>query len=265
MKLEIEHVTHYTYAQEVKRSTQYLRLTPRASAFQRIVSWELSLPSHASITEDAFGNILHVLTLDTPHETLEIKARGVVVVDPDGGQGDAIPELLSPMVYLRPSRLTQADTAIRAFAAQYFEPHAPLQSLTHLMSALLAAMPYSPGSTVVSATAAESFAIAKGVCQDHTHVFLACCKSVGLPARYVSGYFHADNTVHVATHAWAEVWIIDQWHAFDITNNTTRIDRHIRLATGIDYLDACPVRGIRLGGGSENMQAIAAVQVFAPQ
>jgi transglutaminase-like putative cysteine protease len=249
MKLTIEHHTCYSYAEQVRRSTQYLRLTPCDTDNQRIVSWDLSLPDEALCTTDAFGNVLHVLTLDQPHQMITIKASGVVEIDAQpSGTGK---ESLSPLIFLRQSPLTQPDKA-----------DAPLTSLTTLMEALLLAMPYRPGTTQVTDTAAQSFAAGQGVCQDHTHVFLACCKSLHIPARYVSGYLHSVDSSHVATHAWAEAWVDNAWHSFDVTNNTRIPNQHLKLAVGIDYLDACPVRGARLGGGCENMQAVAAVHVI---
>ncbi len=100
---------------------------------------------------------------------------------------------------------------------------------------------------------------------DHTHVFLACCRALEIPARYVSGYVYSDNAQHVAMHARAEVWLDGRWLSFDITNNTRRLNQHLRLATGLDYLDACPVRGTRLGGGGEIMLTNAEVREHSQQ
>jgi len=143
---------------------------------------------------------------------------------------------------------------------RYWHAEKPLSSLEKLMDELLLKMPYQPGSTQVSDTAAKVFAAGSGVCQDHSHVFLSCCRCLGIPARYVSGYLYTDNVEHVATHAWVEAWLDGSWHSFDITNNTRSTRQHLRLAVGVDYLDACPVRGMRLGGGVEDMLAVAAVQ-----
>lgn len=265
MKLTIEHKTCFSYQSPVMQSTQYLRLTPQDSAHQRILSWELRLPGEAFCTTDAWGNVLHVLTLDRPHQEIEIEARGVVEIFEDGEIVDDPGTALSPLIYLRHSALTQPDEAICDFARRYYRPESPLQSLARLMSELLLKMPYLPGSTQVSDSAAKVFTAGSGVCQDHSHVFLACCRSLLVPARYVSGYLYTENVEHVATHAWVEVWIDGSWHSFDITNNTRSIRQHLKLAVGVDYLDACPVRGMRLGGGSENMQAVAAVQQLNSQ
>lgn len=265
MRLNVDHSTHYTYAQQVQHSTQYLRLTPQDSAHQRILSWQLTLPEEAICTTDAFGNVLHVLTLDKPHQAITIQAQGVVEIE-DNVEDDS-GDHLSPLVFLRHSPLTQPDAAIRQFAAGYCEgvssAAGQLDCLTHLMGELLAKMPYSPGTTTVQDSAAQAFAAEQGVCQDHTHVFLACCRSLNIPARYVSGYLYTESSSHVATHAWAEVWLNDYWQSFDVTNNTCKPNQHLKLAVGIDYLDACPVRGIRRGGGYEDMQTIAAVHMLS--
>ena len=265
MRLNIEHKTWYAYEQQVKLSTQYLRLTPQDSVHQQIISWELILPCEATRTRDAYGNVMHVLTLDTPHQKLEIAARGEVEIL-DGGEMAADPDCaLSPLIFLRATPLTQPDGAIMDFALRYWRPEAPIASLEKLMDALLLKMPYRPGSTQVTDAAAKVFAAGSGACQDHSHVFLACCRTLGIPARYVSGYLYTDNVEHVATHAWVEAWLDGNWHSFDITNNTRSTRQHLRLAVGVDYLDACPVRGMRLGGGGEDMLAIAAVQKIIPQ
>ncbi|WP_338539341.1 transglutaminase family protein [Erwinia aphidicola] len=266
MKLNIEHKTCFSYQSLVRQSTQYLRLTPQDSVHQHIISWDLFLPEQAICTTDARGNVMHVLTLDRPHQEIEIAARGVVdILDEEDSSPD--PDcVLSPLVFLRITPLTQPDMAIRDFARRYYREEAPLASLERLMGELLLKMPYQPGSTLVTDTAAKVFAAGSGVCQDHSHVFLACCRSLHIPARYVSGYLYTENVEHVATHAWVEVWLDGSWHSFDITNNTRSTRQHLKLAVGVDYLDACPVRGMRLGGGSEDMQAVAAVQlVFSQQ
>ena len=129
------------------------------------------------------------------------------------------------------------------------------RALIDLMQALNQHMAYTPGATEVDTSAAQAFARRAGVCQDHTHAFLACARSLGIPARYVSGYLYSENSEHLASHAWAEAWLDDAWYSFDVTNQLSRPERHLKLAVGLDYLDACPVRGMRRGGGCEQMHA----------
>ncbi|RJL23808.1 transglutaminase family protein [Pectobacterium polaris] len=266
MKLTINHLTHYRYDEEVKFSTQYLRLTPQNSAHQKIQEWKLTLPVPAVQTTDAYGNVLHVLTLDHPHHDITIHAQGVVdILDHGEDNNPNAQNGLSPLVFLRMTPLTEADSDIRAFAQRYYQQDAPEESLTTLMAELQLKMPYTPGATQVQDTAAAAFAMQKGVCQDHTHVFLACCRSLSIPARYVSGYVYSQDTQHVAMHAWAEVWLNGKWQGFDITNSTRQLDQHLSLAVGMDYMDACPVRGTRQGGGYEEMFSEAEVRLFAQQ
>ena len=264
MKLNIEHSTRYTWEQQVTLSTQYLRMTPQNSVHQKILSWELDLPCEATRTLDTYGNVLHVLTLDKPHQLLEIAARGVVEILDEGEMVPDPESTLSPLVFLRVTPLTQPDPAIRDFALRHWRPEAPLASLEKLMGEVLLKMPYRPGSTEVTDPAAKAFAAGSGVCQDHSHVFLACCRTLAIPARYVSGYLYTDSDEHVATHAWVEAWLDGSWHSFDITNNTRSTRQHLKLAVGVDYMDACPVRGMRLGGGGEDMLAVAAVHRVLP-
>lgn len=260
MKLAVDHLTHYRYDHEVKFSTQYLRLTPQNSARQRILEWSLNLPEQATQVTDGFGNLQHVLTLDRPHEVIAIRAKGVVEIADNSEEIAEECGPLSPLVFLRSSPLTQADEGIRSFAARFYRSAAADESLRELMAELRERMPYTPGATQVQDSAAKVFAARHGVCQDHSHVFLACCRSLHIPARYVSGYIYSEDTKHVAMHAWVEAWLDGHWQSFDITNNTCNTSQHLKLAVGFDYLDACPVRGSRIGGGYEEMFSQATVE-----
>jgi transglutaminase-like putative cysteine protease len=170
-------------------------------------------------------------------------------------QREAEHESQSPLPFLRFTRLTSADEALREFALRQSNSRHDRSSLIDLMHALNAHISYQPGTTAVDTSASEAFASGKGVCQDHTHAFLACARSLGIPARYVSGYLFADSADHLASHAWAEAWLDGAWYSFDVTNCLAKPERHLKLAVGLDYLDACPVRGMRRGGGCEQMHA----------
>lgn len=258
MQLTIDHETVYRYDATVSHSTQYLRLTPPQSSHQRIISWQLELPVAASESTDAYGNILHVLTLDTPHSEIRLRAHGVVETRDDWA---AEAEMLPPPVFLRGSTLTEPDDAIRALAASNAAAIAAdaEAGLAALMLAVADAMPYTGGVTQAETSASAALALGAGVCQDHSHVFIAACRSLGLPARYVSGYLLSDRDTHVASHAWAEVHADGRWLGFDISNRMRPDRHHLKLAVGLDYTDASPVRGVRRGGGSEALQAHARV------
>lgn len=251
MKLSIHHDTTYRYADRVRASIQYLRLTPQDSARQRVLDWQLDLPESVHAQRDGHGNILHVLTLDEPHQAIVIGARGQVEID-ENCESESDPA--SPLPYLRCTPLTTADAALREFARMVCGERRDREALIELMEQLHQRMPFTPGVTQVETAAAEAFALGLGVCQDHTHVFLACARSLHIPARYVSGYLCTAGSDQLASHAWAEAWIDDAWYSFDVTNRLVRPERHIKLAVGLDYLDACPVRGMRRGG-QEQMHA----------
>lgn len=267
MHLHISHETVYDYDAPLSRSTQYLRLTPRRSRGLRILHWGLALPAPASSCADAFGNTMHVLSLDGPRRDIVLRAMGEVITDDGPPRPDPEDELPAPL-FLRDSVLTRADEALRGFAGDFADAakadaHG---ALLMLMSAIGERMPYLRGYTDAATPAAEAFQTGRGVCQDHAQVFVCCARLLGLPARYVSGYL-ATDAEHVASHAWAEVRLPDAkpeddasrmaggWLGYDISNQCLADGRHVKLAIGADYLDACPVRGVRTGGGLETMRA----------
>jgi len=125
------------------------------------------------------------------------------------------------------------------------------------MARLNREMTFDTDPTHAATTASEAFALKRGVCQDLTHIFIAAARSLGVPARYVSGYFHRADGVSEqdAGHAWAEAHVPDLgWVAFDPTNKISATDAHLRVAIGLDYLSAAPVRGARSGGAGEALQ-----------
>lgn len=263
MRLSVDHLTTYRYEGTAQRSTQYVRLTPVSSRRQRVIEWHLDMPGTPRPGSDSFGNQLHVLTLDQPHREIAIRAWGEVEVHENEDPAGGAVELLSPLVYRRHTRLTRPSEAMLEFARRHAAGAGKLRDvepLEALMHGLLECMPYSPGATHVASTASEAFAQGQGVCQDHTHVFIACARSLGFAARYVSGYLYSDDPGHVASHAWAEVWTDDSWHTFDVTNAARDPSHHLKLAVGLDYLDACPVRGVRTGGGTESLATLAQVR-----
>ena len=261
MRLSISHETTYHYDDQVRASIQYLRLTPHDSERQHVLSWQLELPRPVRAQLDPFGNILHVLTLDEPHDAIIIGARGLVEIDE---QREAEHEQQSALPFLRFTRLTEADEALRAFAEQQCKQRRDRSALIDLMHGLNQYMTYTPGSTAVETRAADAFAGRAGVCQDHAHTIIAMARVAGLPARYVSGYLHAseDGNLHEAAHAWGEIYIDARlgWVGFDPANNCCPDDRYIRLGSGYDAQDAAPVKGLALGAiGRETMDVTVAL------
>lgn len=266
MQLFIRHETLYRYEQPVKYSVQSLHLTPRRDAGQRVLHWSITAPGRRLEQIDAHGNVAHLLTIDEPHREIRLIVNGVVETDEVESRQDEGP--LSPLAYLAPTPLTMPSERLRAFAQAHLPAgESPRDRALALSAAVHRVVRYKPGTTEVQDGAADVFERGVGVCQDHAHVFIAACRSVGLPARYVSGYLHTGDTADIASHAWADVWLgADQgWRSIDVTHQRPAVRHYCRLAVGRDYLDAAPVRGVRRGGGGESMQATVSVAESAQQ
>jgi transglutaminase-like putative cysteine protease len=205
MQLHIRHETHYRYGEPVKRSVQSLRLTPRSEPVQRTLSWSIAAPGRQYAQIDAYGNVVHLLTLDEPHREIRIVVNGVVETDDTAGLRLADEGRLSPLAYVAETPLTRADEAITRFAARSLPTSGDrAANLLRLAGAVCEAIQYEKGATDVHESASRAFARGKGVCQDHAHVFIACCRALAIPARYVSGYLYAGKDVDVASHAWVD-------------------------------------------------------------
>ena len=245
MRLNIEHHTQYVYSSPVNYTIQQLRLTPQSGFGQHVKYWDIKVQGQLHGFEDAFGNTTHTLVIDKPHTELSVTVIGEV----ETGVNDY--SQLQPLpltIYLRDTALTLADEAITAFSAKFRQK--PIDDLMH---ALVDKVGYIKGATEVSTTAIEAFALGQGVCQDHAHVFIACCRSLGYPARYVSGYLFTQDGSLMQTHAWVDVWFDSAWQSVDVSNACRAGETYVRLATGLDYRSASPVTGMRSGGGVEGM------------
>jgi transglutaminase-like putative cysteine protease len=258
MRLLIEHETHYRFGEPAHHSIQFLRLTPRPDPCQAVLAWEVSTPGKRKRWIDGFGNIAHVSVQNGMHDELAVTVKGEVetfdtygVLPADDG--------LPPLMFLRATPYTAVDAAIEVFVQPFIErmqEEGVIATLHALMWRLHEEVAYQPGLTDVESTAADALARRRGVCQDHAHLFIACCRVLRLPARYVSGYLLARNGEQgaLASHAWAEAYVEDLgWVSFDPSNSQSATDAYVRLAVAFDYAGACPIRGVRRGGGTEEM------------
>ncbi|MBS0336319.1 MAG: transglutaminase family protein [Proteobacteria bacterium] len=269
MKLDIAQDMAYRYDAPVRSSTQYLRLTPRESPRHRVLHWQIDTPRAATQTHDGYGNVLHVLTLDKSVSEIRIRAHGVVELRPaaDGAPGDPVTDLdgaLSPLVFLRTTPITRADEALAAFAERHRKRAGALAGLRELAAAIADRMPLKPDEGSGAGSAAEAFAGGVVSARDQAHVFIACCRHLGVPARFVSGYLHSSKVASegtIAGHAWAEAWTGNQWRGFDLASRRADGEGHLALAIGADYLDACPIRGVRTGGGIETLEVSARIRI----
>ena len=260
MRIRISHATTYRYDTPPTSVTQMLRLTPRNHDGQYVAAWRIDLSQDCLLHqhEDAFGNITHSFTAEGPFAELSIAVDGEVDTQDSNGVVSGAVERFPPSLFLRETALTQPDAAIAEFAdsvrASAGTESLPL--LHELMSALNREMTFDTDPTHPATTAAEAFALRRGVCQDITHIFIAAARQIGIPARYIGGHvFRKDGALaQEAGHAWAEAYVDHLgWVGFDPTNKTCPTEAYVRVAMGLDYLGAASVRGTRYGGNGETL------------
>lgn len=270
MRIRIKHRTAYAYDEPVSSITELLRMTPRDHDGQRVRRWRIDLDHDARLqeTEDAFGNIVHVLSLHRALDSLEITVVGEVETDDTVGVISGAPERFPPGLFLRETSLTRPDADIRAFAEDTMGADVSLEGLHKLLVAVQREMTFEAGPTTASTTAVEAFKGHKGVCQDLSHVFIAAARCKGIPARYVGGYLYRENgpVIKDAGHAWAEAYVKGLgWVGFDPANGISPTAAHVRVAIGLDYLGAAPVRGSRRGGSEETLEVSVIVDQASRQ
>ncbi len=260
MRLRVLHETAYRYGTPATRAIQILRLTPRGHDGQFVVNWRIDVDRDCRLdaSTDPFGNAVHSFTVEGPLDGLTITAEGEVETQDTHGIVRGQVERMPPVVFLRDTALTRSDAAIRALAEEAERTAAPnrIDILHAVMDGIRSRVRFEVNLTDSGTSAIEAFSLGHGVCQDFAHIFIAAARHLGIPARYVSGYlFHSDKLDgQEAGHAWAEALVDDLgWVAFDPANGISATDAYVRLAIGLDYLGAAPVRGTRYGGADETL------------
>ncbi|PKU26527.1 transglutaminase family protein [Telmatospirillum siberiense] len=259
MRVAINHETIYRYQAETNYSIQYLRMCPISGAGQRVLSWKLASPGNLRPWTDGFGNAAHVLVVEGPHREIRIKATGEVELSDVGTPLLADIEPHPPELFLRSTRLTTADERVTRFAGG-FKPAVtgnPRKGLDNLVAGIRQNVETKPGPAKPAPTASQVLERKTGGSQEQAHLFISCCRSLGVPARYVSGYLCSDSRDETAVsgHAWAEAWIEGAgWFSYDVANRMSNAKAHVRMAVGLDHLDTSPVRGLRRGAGPDDME-----------
>ena len=266
MRLSVEHTTRYNYDSPVSYALQQLKLTPKERPGQQLIhDWTIEVEGGAQQLHytDHHGNGVDLVAVHSGATELVIRCVGEIeLVTWDGVIGPhrgAMPL----WTFLRPTPLTRAGRQVRALAAGLGKDYASDIERAHALSALIIdRLAYRIGFTDAETTAEQALGSEGGVCQDHAHIFIAAMRHLGHPARYVSGYLMMnDRTQQDATHAWAEAHFDNiGWIGFDISNGHSPDQRYIRVATGLDYHDAAPVRGMRYGAAQENLVVQLQVQ-----
>jgi transglutaminase-like putative cysteine protease len=266
MRLSIRHETTYTYAKPARRAIEVLRLTPRGHNGQFVVSWRIDVDKDCRLQRsmDPFGNTLNSFTAEGPLSGLVIVAAGSIETQDTSGVLRGQIERFQPQVFLRETRLTMADPAIRDFAESVRSNAGPdpLAVMHALMDGIGDRLVYDQNVTGAGTGSVEAFTTGHGVCQDFAHVFIAAARHLAVPARYVSGYLYRQDgqNQQKAGHAWAEALIEGLgWVGFDPANRMSPTDAYVRLAVGLDYLGAAPVRGSHYGGEGETLTVSVSV------
>lgn len=258
LNLNIEHRTQLSFSDPVEYTIQQLHLTPQDGFGQKVKRWEIRVNGKLQAHADTHGNLEHTLVVDGPHRSIEITATGEVET---GLDTPPPPDRLPLQVYLRYSPLTMADRRIRDFARLYLPSGGQVEEsvLDNLMFAIRDCVAFRKTAKNPLVSAANALAAGEGSCRELAHIFITCCRSLGVPARYVSGYVFKEGRLE--SHAWADAWIEGEgWLSFDVALGIRANGIHVRLATGLDYRDACPVSGIPNPSGSEDIHLSVQVQ-----
>jgi transglutaminase-like putative cysteine protease len=282
MRYTVRHLTRFTYDQPVAESMMEVRMQPRSDGAQRCLRFGLSTTpsSRVLMYQDHDGNIVHHFNIPARHARLTVTAEALVDVEPLPPLPDCLPaaawERLDALSgsgefweYLAPSAFAQPTPLLREFVGSLALTRAidPLTLIRRMAETMWRAFEYSPQATRVDSPIDEALAARRGVCQDFAHIFIAAARDLGLPCRYVSGYLFPnaggdDRSTDGATHAWVEVLLPEcGWIGIDPTNNLMASERHIRVATGRDYADVPPTRGMFKGGTAVRNELAVSVRV----
>ncbi len=281
MKYLVQHTTVYRYSEPASLGHNQARLTPRSFGRQRCLSSQVAIepePTARADWDDYYGNRVSYFTIEREHARLTVTARSEVeldssaYVDPAGTldweQARARlahpcdPDTIAAAPFLYDSPHVQQQPWLGEYAAGSFTSGRPLlEALLDLTRRIHREFRYTPASTCVSTPVREVFERRCGVCQDFAHLQIGCLRSLGLAARYVSGYLLTDPPPGSprlvgadASHAWLSVYCPGAgWLDVDPTNNQMPDLRHVTVAWGRDYSDVCPVKGVVLGGGQHGM------------
>ncbi len=257
MLLRITHTTRYTYDQPVVYALQQVRLTPRDTRQQIVRDWVITLDGGKKETAytDQHGTLTDLVSVTPGGTEIAITAHGTVETqDTAGVLGQAYGR--TPLWYfMKSTALTAAGDAIGDISRQVARHDSLLEGLHALSAAILSAAPYRIGETYSATSAEAALTGGSGVCQDHAQIFVAAARAAGVPARYVSGYLMMNDRVDQdASHAWAEAHVDGLgWVGFDISNGISPDARYVRLAVGLDYREAAPLSGMRMGDANESM------------
>ncbi|MFZ4793156.1 MAG: transglutaminase family protein [Blastocatellia bacterium] len=269
MRLQIKHTTVFQYSESINEAYTEMRLRPLETSGQRCYRFSLSTEPRGEVMSylDRYGNQVHHF------DTLQSHHQVVVTASSDVETPQAFrPELqpLSPLDhfdFLAPTIYAPEDGDISEFARTCLVEGDAHRTTTGLMTAIYQGLQYDPEATDVRTRAPEALRLRRGVCQDFAHLMLAATRSLGIPARYVSGYLYSPQIIsarresgitvpdNAASHAWVDVFLEERgWVSLDPTHNCEQTDEYVRVATGRDYADVSPTQGVFKGSAEERLE-----------
>lgn len=254
MQIEIHHSTRYRFAEPVTFALQQIRKTPKSTPHQTVLDWTTEITGGAKqlAFEDHHNNVVELVSLERDTREVAVLSRGLVALEDNHGIVGRHRGPAPLWLYRRHTPRTQPGAGVREMVGGV-QGETTLDWLHALSGQIRAAIAYEVGASHPGWGAEEAIAAGRGVCQDHAHVFIACARLAEIPARYVSGYLLLDDrTGQDAMHAWVEAHVEGLgWVGFDVSNGIAPDTRYVRVATGLDYADAAPVSGMRIGGAAE--------------
>jgi transglutaminase-like putative cysteine protease len=257
MRLHIRHTTRYQFQEPVRYGLQQLRKTPKSNPQQTVLSWTTRIEGGTKELsfQDHHTNLVELISFDLQTTDLVLISEGEVEVQDTKGVLGPHRGAAPLWLYQTITDRTKAGSGVRGLLKQLQEAET-LPMLHALSKTIRDAVRYDVTTPSPDWSAEDALHAGAGVCQDHTHIFLACARAKGIPARYVSGYLMLDDrTTQEAMHAWAEAYVDGLgWVGFDVSNGISPDSRYIRVATGLDYSEAAPISGSRIGGAGENLQ-----------
>ena len=265
MRLTIHHETRYKYSVPAQYALQQTRLHPQSNTHQSILGWDIKLEGATLQTSfmDQHGNHVDLLELEPDLSEIGFIVSGEVETHNTNGVVGVHRGMMPLDFYKRETVYTAAGDGVTSLVEGLAPEAGSELSILHELSArILRVVAYRTGETAIHTRAEDAIRDGFGVCQDHSHVFLAAARRLGFPARYVSGYLMMNDRVdQEASHAWAEAHVDGLgWVGFDVSNGICPDERYVQIAYGLDYHEAAPTRGFLIGAKHEDLAVSIQVQ-----
>jgi transglutaminase-like putative cysteine protease len=268
MRIRVSHQIVHRFAPPARTVNQILRLTPLSFDSQYVLRWRVDVDADGALreTEDAHGNAVSSFSCHGRIERLMISAAGEVETGDAAGVVKGAVERLPAEMYLRDSPLAHVNGALRGFAVEATHGAVdPLDSMHRLMAALHEIIACQADDKDAAGSAIEAFALRRGRARDFAHIFIACARWRGVPARFITGYRVGDEAGEAGVHEWAEAYIPNLgWVAFDATAPVCPDERYIRVAIGFDAQDGAMTRSAH-GSGEEKIETAVLVEQAGAQ